>query len=484
MDFVKVKAQVISDSTGARTEIPTILTSNGILQPLTDYLIARSHDRSVSWMLKVVQATMLFLAYTEANAGNFQDPTALFRGFVQRLHTGTVGLDGLDPSGLFWEPLSAANARTLTGALTEFSAWLETNRGAILLNPETNLSNHDRALDELAREYRRNRSFLGHVQDLGHPQRGRSVRSKRSPKVDEESAVAFPTDRFEQLITTGFSSGGKVNLRSILIALLMQGAGLRLSECFHLWVHDVAEDPSDPSVALVRIHHPSLGAAPLDWLDDQGRPRQCNRSTYLRGRYGLAPRTQLVGTRRAGWKNPMLDGKHFMQAYWFPADYGRLFLRLWKAYLRQVAAFERTHPFAFINLSGAAAGQMYCLESFKTAHARAVRRCGLTPSKAAGTTPHGHRHSYGRMLRRAGLQPRLIQKAMHHKALGSQAVYTAPSLAETSDALNSAFADLGAHLPRSTIPPTLEQLMAHGFEDVDPDGLLSGTNPKLVRGAV
>lgn len=481
MQFVQTKAKIITDVTGVNTELPVLLTPDGVLEPLVDYLLAHSHVRSPSWMRKVLLATRLFLQYGAANANYAgQPPAAMFQQFVQRLYSGTIGADGLDPSGLFWEPLSAENARTLIRCLTDFSDWLSKDRGTVALNPRNSTSAHDRMLEMLAAEYRRNQSFLGHVQEKSTVPYARQIQTTKAPKIDEESAIAFPDEHFSRFVTVGFSSAGISNLRDILITLLMHGAGFRLSECFHLWIHDVTEDPRDPSLAAVRIHHPQLGSAPLDWLDERGQVRRVNREAYLNGRYAFAPRNKVLGNKHAGWKNPMLDGKHFMQAYWFPADYGRLFLTLWRKYLRQIIPLARPHPYAFVNLSGSHAGGMYCLDTFQEAHKRAILRCGLAAEKEDGTTPHGHRHSYGRALRRAGVHPRMIQKALHHKALSSQAVYTAPTMDEVSDELNQALEKLST--PRNSADiPNLGEMLRHGFSDIDPEGLLSGETPKLQR---
>jgi len=264
----------------------------------------------------------------------------------------------------------------------------------------------------------------------------------------------------------------------------MHGAGFRLSECFHLWVHDVVPDPIDPSVALVRIHHPSEGEAPDDWIDERGGPIRGNRAAYLAGRYALRPRNELMDMKRAGWKDPLLDAKYFMQAYWFPASLGRLFLRLWTLYLRQIVQIERHHPYAFVVQHGPSAGAFYCIASYKHAHATAARRIGLVPNRCEGATPHGHRHAYGRRLMRAGIDPIFRKKAMHHKSLASQVVYTAPTAVDVTKTLNRAQAALDQHASegRSVRPEfNMAQLLALGFEENDPDGLLSGGNAKLMR---
>ena len=122
------------------------------------------------------------------------------------------------------------------------------------------------------------------------------------------------------------------------------------------------------------------------------------------------------------------------------------------------------------------------MENYKQMHRRAVERIGLGVSRLGGTIPHGHRHAYGRRLTRAGVDPVLRKKALHHKALASQGVYTAPNMAEVMRALNAAVGKLDALAGEGrAVKPQLETstLLAFGFEDIDPDGLLSGPSPKL-----
>jgi integrase len=124
--------------------------------------------------------------------------------------------------------------------------------------------------------------------------------------------------------------------------------------------------------------------------------------------------------------------------YWFLPEYGEWFLHLWPRYLEQVARVERDHPFAFINLNREPRGGMYTLTQYNKAHAAACERIGLTVSKALGTTPHGHRHAYGRRLHNAGVDKALIRRFMHHASLESQEVYTQANTREALAALEAA----------------------------------------------
>jgi hypothetical protein len=311
--------------------------------------------------------------------------------------------------------------------------------------------------------------------------------------ADEEDAVSFPEGRFTDLLLQGFVRRGythhpnpivRLNLRDCLITVLMHGAGFRISECFHLYVQDVRPDPQDSSIALVRIHHPSEGHAPEDWVDERGQSVRGNRAAYLTARYARRPRHQLLGSGAAGWKAPMLDGHYYMQAFWFPVELGRLFMHLWMMYLRQLVQVERQHPYAFVVLNGKTAGEPLSLDCFKQSHARAIGRIGLPLGKLHGTTPHAHRHAYGRRLMRAGVEPVFRKKALHHKSLASQAVYTAPAVADVTRMLNAAMGRLDELCDQGlVVKPALNlvQLLQFGFEDVDPDGLLSGVDPKLLR---
>ena len=494
MGFVSVRCKVFTDGTGAYAEIPIVLTPSGPLGPLAEYFVARRYDRSIAWMRKVSQAVIRMLAYHVANPSCFNSSSALLRTFAQRLHSGTIGDDGCDVSGLYWRPMRIDCANKLLSALVGFSDWLVEQKGAGPLCAWAKPTRFEEMLLQAAWEHRRSRAFLGHIWPA-RPDNENGLRRQvavrmRTPKLaDDEDAIAFPEERFSDLLVHGFARRGlaqhphpamRHHLRDCLITLLMHGAGFRASECFHLWVHDVQPDSRDRTVAQVRIHHPSEGAAPDDWCDERGNPIHCNRSTYLVGRYGRRPRNELLGNAAAGWKDPALDGRYFMQAFWFPTDFGRVFLQLRNLYLTQLVQFERSHPYAWIVLEGPTAGGSYALENFKQAHGRAVRRIGLTVGKLCGTTLHAHRHAYGRRLMRAGIDPLLRKKALHHKSLSSQAVYTAPSMREAMQALDAALTSLnqtGQAKPQPNLD--LQQLLAYGFADVDPDGLLSGLAPKL-----
>jgi hypothetical protein len=452
--FVTMKARVQTDETGAYVEIPVVQTPAGVLEPLLDYILARSHDRSVEWMRQVCRSVRTFLEYLLVNPIE-RDTYHLFRNFSQRLYTGTFDREtGLDPCGLCWLPRAAVEAQNMIRYLNDFFDWLGESRPvAATLNPRYAGGVYDRLCDEAAYQARRDRAFLGHTW-AAHPgpqAQGRMVRAQRPPRVDLGDPPAFPEERVVDLLNLGFVVGQRHVLRNMLITLLLHGAGFRESEPFHLYIGDVCPDPANPRQALVRIHHPSQGAAPLDWRDADGRPRRGNRAAYLAEQYGLAPRHQLYDSRAAGWKGGMHDGKYYKEARWFPSYYGEWFLTVWNHYLLEVARFDRNHPFAFVNLVREPRGGMYCQAQFSKAHAAACERIGLEVGKALGTTPHGHRHAYGRRLKNAGVDRTLIRRCMHHSSPESQEVYTQPRAREVREALAAAAQRLEAAANSSVV---------------------------------
>ncbi|MNJ36573.1 site-specific tyrosine recombinase XerC [compost metagenome] len=488
MEHSTIRGKVYRDHTGVATEIPVILTEHGPLRPLVIYFLSYVQVRSSAWMTKTAQAVDLLLDYMAANHDCFTDPRAMFEVFSQRLYTGTVGEDGRDPSGLYWQGRSPATVRVLVNSISGFSDWMARELDAKPLNPWREATRSEEMLAWAAWYQKRDRAFLAHTWDREKASlamtRARNVLLKRTPVIDHELVKSFPEERMPDLLFKGFIVPGKqksrhleqrLNLRDILITLLMHYGGLRMSEPFHLYVQDVVPDPIHPDRALVRIYHPSLGVAPPDWRDTKGKPINCNRLTYLNGKYGLRPRNRYVLSDQlfAGWKGNALDSKsHFMYVNWFPQWAGKLFWQLWVLYMAQRAQLACDHPFAFVTLKGSP----YAIDSFERQHQRAVERIGLQVAKTMGTSPHGHRHAYGQALVNAGIDPIFRKKALHHKSLESQVVYTEPDRARLERELEESTAREQAGTILS--PP---DFLSYGFKSVDPLGLMSGPNPKLLK---
>ncbi|MDF1484116.1 MAG: site-specific integrase [Alcaligenaceae bacterium] len=440
-----VTGRVFTDETGIHYEVPVLLTPEGPVDILIDYLIDHWDGRSPQWMVKVTASVRLFLEYLEAHS-TYLDEQAIFQNFRQRLLTGSVNAaTGSDDSGLWWKAQGPENTRRILTNLTDFFGWwAKRNPGKATPAPLPRTSRYDLRLAEAAFMYRRNQAFLGHTwstfEEASRKPGNHAVTNKwhATPRSEKETEPSFPEDRVLDLVLKGFKVGERYNYRDMLITLLLNGAGYRESEPFHLYLWDVTEDPHQKNSALVLIHHPAWGNAPKDpsWRDATGQLRNGRRVEYLAERFGMAPRDWGLSTSAAGWKGGMHEkqfGGYYKQAYWFVPEFGELFWRIWNLYVQEVqriAPALRNHPFAFVNTMRDPKGDVYKMGKFEDSHAAAVRRIGLIPAKHLGTSIHGHRHAYGQRLRKAGVPKETIRRFMHHAAVESQDVYTQPDRAE------------------------------------------------------
>jgi integrase len=149
-----------------------------------------------------------------------------------------------------------------------------------------------------------------------------------------------------------------------------------------------------------------------------------------------------MSKREAGWKGVVLDEKYYMLPYWFKPSYAEQFMEVWDKYMEEVADIPlrlRKHPYAFMNIYREPKGAIYSLDKFVAAHGRACERIGLKVEKRLGTTPHGHRHAYGRRLSEAGVDSPFIKKCMHHSTEKSQEVYTTKTTQQVLAALETGF---------------------------------------------
>lgn len=482
MPSVKVRAKVIEDNTGIKSEIPVLLTEQGELSSVTDYILKlEAEGASASLINGVIQAISLLLDYMEVNKNLFNDPKILFQTFAKRLYNGTIGEDGIDPSGLYWIPTSTKNIKRHIQRLTDFTDWLYRKQGTVQLNPLREATSHERRINYAAWFRKNQNDFLGHIEDRTINQtirRARTLKGRTPLSKIENYALAFPQNYWERFYREGIGGAKdpRVALRDKLILLLMHGGGLRESEALSLWVTDVFEDIDDPENAVVRIYNEVEGKAPYDWHSRKGI---CTREAYLKEQYGRIPRIKMNGTARLGWKNRISDHpENYIRVQWFPADYGKVFMLLWKTYQKYRASVECHHPYAFISFHHTSFGNPYTLNAFHQSYAAGLKRINLVPNKSEGLDPHGHRHNYGKRLEQANINPLVISRCLHHRSLDSQLVYTKKAEQEVSEALNKATQQL-ANPEFKVEALNWEKLTEYGFSDIDPHGYFTGQHPKL-----
>lgn len=445
--YLTVTARLRSDATGSTLELPVVIGPAGPLEPMLRYQLT-FQGRSISWHRDLCFAVRMLLEYASAHPCFFDSRLSLFQSFSIRIRSGTFGPDGLDSSGLYWTRRSNRRANVLINHLGDFSNWLSTAQhyDAAKLNPMRDATAAEQVLAAAAWAKRNGMSFLGHTESKA---KARALISKapwtpryRETTIDSAEPPRFPHSHFWNLLFIGFATHRNVadqwqrlDLRCVLITLLLHGGCLRPSECFHLWIQDVSPDPIDPYRALVRIGHPSdshvLAAARCS-----GSQKTMSRAEYLQ-REGLVPRNERARKIGAGWKNPKLSRDHVLHVHWRSAIYARLFLVAWVKYMQQLRTIGIDHPWAFVNLSHNA-GSPYQLSDYQKAHAAAVRRIGLVPSKVLGTTPYGHRHDYIGFCADAGLDSATIQALAHHKSPDSQQAYKQPGVAKLRSDIEAA----------------------------------------------
>lgn len=433
-----------------------LVTRDGVFRPLLNYFLApRNLRKSRSWQRSVTRAVGLLYDFVIQRRPANQDETALKRllsDFAEALLCGTIGVEGDDPTELYWPSLSFSSAKTYIRQVTDFSDFCVEQYDSEPLNPWT-AAHWGERIAAMRRWDARNRgSLLKHISDQktawAQSMRRRSVDLGYPPKGDPLRPPYFPPDRFQELICEGFRIRGREHplahrqrhLRDAMIAILQGAGGLRESEAFHLFLDDVHEDKRYPGHALVRVHHPEYGK--VSYPDPLIKKIvRTSRGNYLRG-LGLSPRHR-VGERRfvAGWKDPLLvkakASELYMEVHWFPTWWGEVFWQLYRAYIFHIRPSTQ-HPFLFVSKFG----EPYTIQQYNKKLARAVRRIGLVPAKDNGTSSHGLRHMYGQLLQKCNISEEIRQKCMHHKSPESTAIYTKPEAEYVDQVLRMATASL------------------------------------------
>lgn len=173
------------------------------------------------------------------------------------------------PSGLYWDARSPAVVRVLVNHLSRFSDWMAQEYGTKQLNPWRQATRTEEQLAWAAWQHQRNRAFLGHTMsvnvaalEVSHC----STLLKKTPSSITSRSSTFRRIAWLTCCSEASSCPAskksprieeRLNLRDILITMLMHYGGLRVSEPFHLFIHDVIHDDTAPGTALVRSITPA-----------------------------------------------------------------------------------------------------------------------------------------------------------------------------------------------------------------------------------
>lgn len=433
--------RVIGSFSNKQTSLPVIFTNSGVLEQFVRYMYANAR-MSRSWQDASTFAMQLFIEYMDANIKFYDEPRPMFVAFVNALFMGTIE-DGCDGSGLYWYPRQQDDSSKIIGRITKFTDWLaERNGPNVHLNPWKEANSYEQRLNWAAFQHKKDKCLLGHLfRDDPKTTQARMIRAKRLPISNAVAVKSFPESQIESLLSYGFRRRardqlGGSDLRNVLVTYLMHYGGLRLSEALSLWTDDVTVENGQ---VIVRLYHPSDGLAP---------DKKSSRAQYLQERYGLTPRNRLLKAKDKqflGWKDPLLTDarRKCFEVFFFPHSKGVIFAQLWREYhfkQRVKPEIKARHPYAFTNSSG----QPYSHRMFRKAHKRAIERIGMQYGKEFGSTPHSHRHAYGKRLASVNAGPMILKGALHHQSIESSKVYTQPTTSE----VRSSMADMEEKLAR------------------------------------
>lgn len=452
---VKVKVDYQSATSINKIRLPGLLTSQGLLISLLQYLSEKK--RSNSWRTKVTFSVSILLDFIAMSGIAFDHPTTLLRSFRTALVTGTIDLDLKDPTGLYWPCRTQQEADDIIMLLTGYTDWLLTEPGhsGVIMNPIREATSHEQKLNWCAYHHRQDSKLLSHLTSDEEREKNRFrrevSREKGEPLLLEE-VKRFPKEHFNTLLDEGFIVASSRSLdkhlrtdyKSQAMTLLMNAGGVRKSELFHIYLDDIDVD-TERGEAIVRIHHPSSGLSP--------EPGYKNRQDYLLKKFRIKPRTDYLKSEslHAGWKAPTTNKRKFFRVEFYPPAKAQEFLLAFQNYLlyQRVDAKGR-HPYAFTNTKG----RPETIKNFQRLHTAAVNRIGLRCRKYDGTTEHGHRHAYGYRLAEAGFDQIDIQRSMHHAHPDSCLVYLHMTDEELRERMRAKVdSQRNPHAPRETTDP-------------------------------
>lgn len=412
---IKVKVDYQSPTRLKKIRLPALITSQGILVSLLQYLSEK--PRSNSWRAKVTASVAMLLDYIALSGIPFDNPTTLLKSFRTALKSGTIDLNLEDPTGLYWPNRSQENADDIVSLLTGYTDWLTKQPGHSggVMNPIREATKHEEKLNWCAYHHRQDNKLLSHLTSDEEREMNRfrrEVGRERASPVILDEVKRFPKEHFNTLLDEGFVIASsrsehkhlRIDYKSQAMTLLMNYGGLRKSELFHIYLDDIEIDV-ERCEAIVRVHHPSKGRAPEKGYKD--------REDYLLRKFRMKPRTEHLKSEslHAGWKAPTTNKQMFFVVDFYPPSKSQEFLLAFQNYLlyQRVDAKDR-HPFAFTNSKS----RPETIKNFQRLHRAAVERIGLRCYKYDGTTEHGHRHAYGYRLAENGFSQIEIQRSMHH----------------------------------------------------------------------
>ena len=450
-----------------------------IFYPLIDYFHDR-RGRKLNWKRRAARSLGLFFDFSGSFTFDERQSmrnrhSATLSAFIHALQQGTIPADGVDESRLFWPPMST-NMVTETARHLDYFVDYTKN----LLKDLT----EDHPLKALQKAFHgsptdssttvrflitakrlSSRSFLKHLKEDAIGASEQERRSRQSLGLEKKSIgyqtmKTMPLQLVTDLLSFGFITNPNASdlferedITAKMVFILLIGGGLRLSEPLHMWFNDVTFPTlKGEGRCLPILRHPSQA---LTYIECEN----CTRMQYLKQR-GLYPRNIAQGKSMfAGWKELSTDqNTKSTEVYFIHENLEHLFATYYNYYLnirreligKRIATGKSDHPFLFVsngedrNSGESYIGAPYSEGAFRGAFERALVRVEtksgqpIARGKMFGTTPHALRHAYAMILVKCGAPQKAIQRALHHRSILSQDVYTQPEWGEVNAALSAA----------------------------------------------
>lgn len=451
---------------------------------LHEYLLTHRH-KSLTWKRTRARAVGLFWDFLRALEGmaTSWEPInlhrSIYRKFCEALLYSTIDpKTKVDSLGLYWPAMDYSRARLIAGAIEDFITWiaeetagtgkeLDVSTLAKLSQSELNSfpANSDLSTRFLVVAHKlKQLSMFSHLKNVRATASDLQHRNAHKPfdfgpshsSFDADPAIYMDPDLVAAFLRHGFIKDAEApepenfeDITAKMIFYLMAFGGLRVSEPFHLWFNDVILE--NEFACKVILRHPADAESHIIG-------EECSRKEYLAKR-GLLPRNlDDTSGYHAGWKHLATDKSLNAPVFWIhsgaEAEFSALYVR-YLSYRGQLMEQRRLrglpdHPFLFVSAgedrcAGVSyAGNPYSISAMGKAWTKALQRVStaldieFVESKENGTSLHAPRHFYGQVLSDAATHKKVIQKALRHRSVLSQAPYTAPDFKRVSSALNDA----------------------------------------------
>ncbi len=434
------------------------------VESLLDYFLDNS-GRSDQWMKYRARALGYFYDYCTSlpfNSNVANHPLVhkrIIRGFLFALLNGTIDKDtGIDELGLYWPSTGINIVKRICRALTDIVEYCYNNElvtGNLFSGQSNPIPNSEpTALSFLHVAHKiKGQSFLSHIINVSALTRRLQSQRKNSPfyfdAPSPENSLApkrFPDELIGPLFKYGFIKNkdakkleDREDIPAKMCCLLWLFTGMRKSEPLHLWINDVVYVQGHGLKVIQR--HPSESHTYLIGED-------MTRKEYLK-RIGRMPRNQeTTKSQKARWKNLSLGEGGQAYVYFLHKSAEELFMAMYNYYITHVRPEKMdvlenngkpSHPFLFVS-SGVdrSTGKSYVGEpysakalgdAFNNALDRVENELGIKipRGRSNNTNPHAARHFYIGTLKDAGIDAKVIQKAVKHGSILSQNAYDAPT---------------------------------------------------------